>query len=253
MVYRVAAVETPPHRSEASEGCATKGSPDSSDASRGATRTGFRQCAVCPMDGRVWRTLRLMAHRLQNPFRPDELARRGGISRDHLLRLFRRDAGRSLTQALRVMRLREAARLLSDTNMGLKDLAALAGYVGTDLSHFRREFKAAEGFTPAEYRQSARRAGLTSVPEGVSVASALDERQCRYSPYKCRYSPSFAPCYFLSDERLSLLEAGDAMMTGEKHSGTCGRARELPGGYPGEGKGRGITRACVGQRSKRTP
>jgi transcriptional regulator GlxA family with amidase domain len=83
-----------------------------------------------------------MGARLDEPLTLAGIARHVGVSRDHLLRLFHRDTGRTPLGTLRVMRLREAERLLSSTRLSVKEVAARVGVRGPDVSHFIRDFKA---------------------------------------------------------------------------------------------------------------
>ncbi|HEV2605439.1 MAG TPA: AraC family transcriptional regulator, partial [Microvirga sp.] len=58
--------------------------------------------------------------------------------------------GLSLTEAVALARLREAARLLAGSDLPLTQVGFVAGY--SDAAHFARAFKAATAMRPSEYR-----------------------------------------------------------------------------------------------------
>lgn len=100
-----------------------------------------------------------MEAHLAGPLTVTEVARHVAVSRDHLERLFHRDACQTWLRALKLMRLREAERLLSSTQLNLKEVAARAGFTGLDLSHFKRDFKTFNGIGPGRYRKLSRSGG----------------------------------------------------------------------------------------------
>ncbi len=61
-----------------------------------------------------------------------------------------REDGLSLTEAVALARLREAARLLAGSNLPLTQVGFVAGY--SDAAHFACTFKAATAMRPSEYR-----------------------------------------------------------------------------------------------------
>jgi transcriptional regulator GlxA family with amidase domain len=109
------------------------------------------------VDYRVREALKFMEAHFAEPLTVAEIARRVGISRRRLEDLFRRDTGLTPLRTLGVMRLREAERLLSSTQLSVKEVAARVGFTGVDLSHFRRRFMAFSGATPRRYREASPR------------------------------------------------------------------------------------------------
>lgn len=101
-----------------------------------------------------------METHLDEPLTLAGIARHVGVSGDYLLRLFRHDSGSTPLRTLKVMRLRAAERLLSSTQLSLKEVAAETGFSGLDLSHFIRDFKAFSGISPGRYRRTKRRKKL---------------------------------------------------------------------------------------------
>lgn len=78
------------------------------------------------------------------------LAAETGWSRRHLLTRFRDQIGLAPTTAGRVLRFREAARLLvADDPLAIADVAAACGFA--DHSHLVREFRDLAGVTPTRY------------------------------------------------------------------------------------------------------
>jgi AraC-like DNA-binding protein len=83
--------------------------------------------------------------------RLDDVARYAGCSPSHLSRRLTRETGRGFRELLLEMRLREGARLLSSTGLGVKEIAACVGYSAT--SSFDRAFRRAYGCWPSEWRR----------------------------------------------------------------------------------------------------
>lgn len=81
----------------------------------------------------------------------EALARRAHLSKYHFARQFRAETGRSPWAYVQEVRIREAKRLLADTERPLADIALEAGFY--DQAHLTRVFKKAEGETPGQYRE----------------------------------------------------------------------------------------------------
>lgn len=73
------------------------------------------------------------------------------VSSAHLSRCFQKEMGVSLKQYLNDLRLREAKRLLLETNLRIYEIAEAAGF--GESKYFVSKFTAACGCTPAEYRR----------------------------------------------------------------------------------------------------
>ena len=80
-----------------------------------------------------------------------ELARAVRLSPAHLQRLFKHETGVHISDLLAESKLRNAARLLSTTDMEIKEIAYLAGY--QHHSSFVRAFQRRFRQSPKEYRQ----------------------------------------------------------------------------------------------------
>lgn len=78
-----------------------------------------------------------------------------GVSRRTLERRFRESSGRSIAKEIRRLRLLKAKRLLSDTDMQVKQIAHETGF--RDPIRMHEVFVREDGMTPTEYRQAVRR------------------------------------------------------------------------------------------------
>lgn len=83
----------------------------------------------------------------------DRAAREAGLSPFHFLRLFSKVLGVTPHQYLVRSRLRHAARLLSEDERSVTDIALDVGFA--DLSNFVRSFHRAAGVSPRSFRQAA--------------------------------------------------------------------------------------------------
>lgn len=96
------------------------------------------------------------------------LAAETGWSRRHLLTRFRDQVGLTPTTAGRVLRFREAARLLVAGDSTVAEVAAASGFA--DHSHLVREFRDLAGVTPTRYVQEWRE-GFPDVQDTASPGS----------------------------------------------------------------------------------
>ncbi|PYN29764.1 MAG: hypothetical protein DME01_29240 [Candidatus Rokuibacteriota bacterium] len=93
-----------------------------------------------------------MVRYCRDPLTIDEIARTVGVSKDHLIRVFRETFG--LTAGAYYIRLRiaVACRLLRDTDEKMDDVALQVGYSGA--ANLSRAFKEVIGIRPGEFRRS---------------------------------------------------------------------------------------------------
>src|SRR5262245_50393467 len=94
----------------------------------------------------------LMASHYRDPLTVDEIARRVGVSEDHLIRIFRQAFGLPAATYYVRLRIAVACRLLSDTDEKMDDVARRVGYSGA--ANLSRAFKEVMGIRPSEYRRS---------------------------------------------------------------------------------------------------
>lgn len=85
---------------------------------------------------------------------PQKMAEMAELSKQRFSSLFKINMGKSPMEYVREIRLTTAARALLVSNDNINDIAYACGY--EDTNYFIREFKAAFGFTPNQYRKVAR-------------------------------------------------------------------------------------------------
>jgi len=79
------------------------------------------------------------------------------LSPSRLAHLFKAETGQTITEALRQIRLRQAARLLRHSGRSVQEIAAEVGFHCP--FHFSRRFRQAFGVGPREYRRQTRDEG----------------------------------------------------------------------------------------------
>jgi AraC-like DNA-binding protein len=99
-----------------------------------------------------------------------DLARAGGVSKEHLCRLFRQACGCGALEALREARLGRAATLLARTDLGVGEVGTRCGF--PDPYHFSRRFSARFGAAPRRWRELAR-SGATVLAADPRLAAVV--------------------------------------------------------------------------------
>jgi LacI family transcriptional regulator len=102
-------------------------------------------------DPLIARVVRHARDRLSSGIQVADLARKFGMSRQHLDLLFRQRARFTPVQMLRHLAVVRARQLLTGTDLTLHQIAGECGY--TDLPHFGVLFRKLTGTTPAAYRK----------------------------------------------------------------------------------------------------
>jgi AraC-like DNA-binding protein len=100
---------------------------------------------------------------LDAPLDRTALARRIGLSPVRLAGLFRQALGQSPMAYVRARRLERAEELLLGAGLGVAEIAARLGYC--DAFHFSRQFKAARGLAPADFREAALAQARSALPQ----------------------------------------------------------------------------------------
>lgn len=103
-------------------------------------------------DGRVTRVLDLLHSRLDSGVSLAKLSAEAGLSRFHLLRLFKEHTGRTPAQYHLDLRIQQAQRLLRTSDATVSDIAQQCGFL--DHSHFARAFRRRVGCSPSAYRRN---------------------------------------------------------------------------------------------------
>lgn len=86
--------------------------------------------------------------------RIQELAQICGISRSHLMRMFKASTGQPLQRFIMLERLNTARQMLREDALSIKEIGAVLDFCNT--AHFSNAFRRAEGLTPSEFRSQAR-------------------------------------------------------------------------------------------------
>jgi len=95
-----------------------------------------------------------MDEHYRRPIGLDEIARRAGVSKHHLCRLFRRHTGQTPILYLRKKRVEEAARLLRQTSLSVERIACETGF--DNASYFGKVFRSLLGLSPGQFREGRR-------------------------------------------------------------------------------------------------
>ena len=93
--------------------------------------------------------LRIHAH---EDIRASRLASAFHYNPDYLTHIFRKEYGMTLCAYTNSVRIKEAKKLLLDSDMKIGDIAAAVGF--RDAKYFMKAFKKHTGVTPSEFRQS---------------------------------------------------------------------------------------------------
>lgn len=110
------------------------------------------RAAASPHAGALERARRYAEARFAEPLGVEDLAKVAGFSRFHFTRLFTEHTGSSPTAWLVDLRVKEAARLLRETRLSLKEIATRCGF--SDTGFLGKTFAARTGQPPGAYRRS---------------------------------------------------------------------------------------------------
>jgi two-component system, response regulator YesN len=99
----------------------------------------------------VARLIEIIADRFHDPITLDDLSREVGLSTYRISHLIKEVTGRTFLQHVHQMRVREAQRLLEESDLSCADIAYEAGF--GDQSYFIKQFRKRMGITPARYRK----------------------------------------------------------------------------------------------------
>ena len=86
------------------------------------------------------------------------------VSAPYLSKLFHEQTGSSPSKYLTEIRMRQAKKLLMDTNLTVREIAVRVGY--PDPFHFSRSFKNVSGVSPVQFREERTEAGADSRKTG---------------------------------------------------------------------------------------
>lgn len=95
--------------------------------------------------------VRYMTERLTESLTLSELAKQVGLSKQHLVYLFNREAGLPPIEYFLRLKVQRAGQLLDLTGLSVKEIAGAVGL--SDPYYFSRIFKKIMGYSPTEYRR----------------------------------------------------------------------------------------------------
>ena len=98
------------------------------------------------------RAIRFCREHFREPLGIKQIAHEAGVSREHFSRIFRDHTGQSPGAFLRGLRIDEAATLLRETSLPLREIAMRSGFYSSQ--HLMRTFQRLHGINPSEYRRS---------------------------------------------------------------------------------------------------
>lgn len=101
-------------------------------------------------DVRIGQALKTISANIDEVMTVESLAREACLSKDHFIRLFRKDLGQTPTQFIINDKMTKAKLMLASEDMSVKEIAFSLGYY--DISYFNRLFKKHTLLTPRQYR-----------------------------------------------------------------------------------------------------
>ncbi len=96
-------------------------------------------------------TIYYMEHQYPQNITIQQMAEELNVSVNHLIAAFRQETGRTPGNYLRQIRLREALRLLCNTDLSIQDIGVMTGI--PDANYFIKLFKKEYDMTPGQYRK----------------------------------------------------------------------------------------------------
>jgi AraC-like DNA-binding protein len=106
--------------------------------------------------------LEVIDARFREPISLRDVAAAVGLTAGHLTTVVGRRTGRTVAQWIAERRMREARRLLADTDLAVVEVARLVGY--REAGYFVRRFRAAHGVPPGAWRRAGRRPARAQPP-----------------------------------------------------------------------------------------
>jgi AraC-like DNA-binding protein len=134
---------------------------------------------------KIEQSLAYMMRHLDEPLQVATLASQANISASHFFALFKRQTGCAPIDCFIRLRMQHACRLLDETMLSVKEIAATLGY--DDPFYFSRIFKSVSRVAPTEYRllkngakEKVKNCGITRRSFQPFESLAGQERTCSY-------------------------------------------------------------------------
>lgn len=102
-------------------------------------------------DERVRKTMFEIRRHICHPITLDQLAEVANLSKDHYIRLFKREVGCTPQQYINRKKIEQAQLILLTDELPVKNVAYMLGF--EDHSYFNRLFRLRTGYTPKQYRE----------------------------------------------------------------------------------------------------
>jgi AraC-like DNA-binding protein len=112
--------------------------------------------------------LDVIESRYREPISLRDVADAVGLTPGHLTTVVGRRTGRTVAQWIAERRMREARRLLADTELAVAEIASHVGY--REAGYFVRRFRAAHGVTPGAWRRAGRSPDRSPAPGAAGRA-----------------------------------------------------------------------------------
>lgn len=100
----------------------------------------------------IFAAISYMERRYNTPLSVEDIAAQVFLSPEYFRRLFKKMTGESVRTYLHKLRIDEACRLLTVTDLSIQDISLAVGY--RDMKAFYQSFKQITGKTPKEYRNN---------------------------------------------------------------------------------------------------
>ena len=101
--------------------------------------------------------LEFIHNNLHRPLSLKEVAAHFQVSPSYASRLFKQEVGKTMISYINEERMKEALRLLNESNLSVREIALRIGYA--DPYYFDRLFRRYHAMTPREYRNRLRKPG----------------------------------------------------------------------------------------------
>lgn len=130
------------------------------DSASEAAQGGFRPCKRCRPELHEYDPGRALVGQVKRVYESHyaeirmvkDVVAGHGVSRNHLMRLFRQHEGCTQTQYLTRVQIANAQKLLRETQHGILEIAMTSGFAS--LSSFYKRFREITGTTPTAWRES---------------------------------------------------------------------------------------------------
>ncbi|MFD0712640.1 helix-turn-helix domain-containing protein [Paenibacillus sp. GCM10027626] len=110
-----------------------------------------RNRLVQPVPSKLQQIVHQMESRVHDPLDLGELAAKAGLSKHHFCKMFKRHTGETPIHYMRKIRVKEAARLLRQSDLPIARIAEITGF--DNLSYFGKVFRRLTGMAPTDFRK----------------------------------------------------------------------------------------------------